>query len=78
MSNMYKSFSDLVGDTPAIELNSIIRAFGVKATMLAKLEYLNPAGASKGRVAMAMSEDAESRGSLPNTGDRYLSTPMFE
>lgn len=64
MSNIYKNFSDLVGNTPVVELNNIKRAFDVKSTILAKLEYLNPAGSAKDRVAKAMIEDAESRGLL--------------
>ena len=64
MSNIYKNFSDLVGNTPVVELNNIRRAFDVKSTILAKLEYLNPAGSAKDRVAKAMIEDAESRGLL--------------
>lgn len=61
---MYRSFSDLVGNTPIAELSNIEKCFAPKATILAKLEYLNPAGSAKDRVAKAMVEDAERRGLL--------------
>lgn len=64
MGNIYKSVSDLVGNTPIIELTNICRAFNLNARILAKLEYLNPAGSAKDRVARAMIQDAESRGLL--------------
>lgn len=64
MEKIYKNFSELVGRTPIVELGNIQRAMGVNARLLAKLEYLNPAGSAKDRVAKAMIEDAEERGML--------------
>lgn len=64
MGNIYKSVSDLVGNTPIVELTNICRALNLNARILAKLEYLNPAGSAKDRVARAMIQDAESRGLL--------------
>jgi len=61
MGKIYKGFSELVGNTPIVELGNIENDFGAKATLLAKLEYLNPAGSAKDRVARAMIEDAEER-----------------
>lgn len=64
MGKIYKGFSELVGNTPIVELTNIGNAFGIKAKLLAKLEYLNPAGSAKDRVAKAMIADAEERGLL--------------
>ena len=64
MSKIYKSVAQLVGKTPLIELCSIEKWIGAKAKILAKLEYLNPAGSVKDRVAAEMIEDAEKRGIL--------------
>ena len=64
MSKIYKSIAQLVGKTPLIELCSIEKWIGAKAKILAKLEYLNPAGSVKDRVAAEMIEDAEKRGIL--------------
>lgn len=62
--NIYKSFEKLIGNTPLLEITHIEKKLGLKATVLAKLEYLNPAGSAKDRVGLAMIEDAEKRGIL--------------
>ncbi len=60
----YQSVEELIGKTPLLELCNLERAFGLKAKVLAKLEYLNPAGSVKDRVAKKMIEDAEASGTL--------------
>ena len=64
MANIYTSADQLIGKTPLLELTHIERALGLKAKVLAKLEYLNPAGSVKDRVAKAMIDDAEEKGLL--------------
>ena len=64
MSNIYKGTLGLVGNTPLVEVTNIEKEFGLKATVLAKLEYFNPAGSVKDRIAKAMIEDAEKKGIL--------------
>lgn len=64
MSNYYKRTLDLIGNTPLVEVTNIERELGLEATVLVKLEYLNPAGSVKDRVAKAMIEDAEEKGVL--------------
>ena len=64
MSNIYTSADQLIGKTPLLELTHIEKKFGLKARILAKLEYFNPAGSVKDRVARAMIDDAEARGVL--------------
>ena len=64
MANIYTSADQLIGKTPLLELTHIEKALGLKAKMLAKLEYLNPAGSVKDRVAKAMIDDAEEKGLL--------------
>ena len=64
MSNIYKSADQLIGRTPLLELTHIEAAEGLKARVLAKLEYFNPAGSVKDRSARAMIDDAEARGRL--------------
>ena len=64
MSNIYKSADQLIGKTPLLELIHIEAAEGLKARVLAKLEYFNPAGSVKDRIAKAMIDDAEARGLL--------------
>lgn len=64
MSGIYKSFSQLIGNTPLLELENIASCHGLQAQLLAKLEYLNPAGSAKDRVARAMIADAEKKGLL--------------
>ena len=64
MANIYTSADQLVGGTPLLELSHIEKELGLKAKILAKLEYFNPAGSVKDRVAKAMIEDAEKQGKL--------------
>ncbi len=64
MSHIYKGTLDLIGHTPLVEVTSLEQALDLKATLLVKLEYLNPAGSVKDRAAKAMIEDAEARGLL--------------
>ena len=62
--SLYKSISELVGRTPLVELCCVEKECSLSANLFAKLEYLNPAGSVKDRVAKEMIEDAESRGLL--------------
>ena len=64
MSKVYKSADSLVGGTPLLELTHIENELGLKAKLLAKLEYFNPAGSVKDRIAKAMIDDAEKAGLL--------------
>lgn len=64
MANIYTSADQLIGKTPILELTHIEEKLGLKARILAKLEYLNPAGSVKDRVAKAMIDDAEAEGKL--------------
>ena len=64
MANIYKGTLDLIGNTPLVEVTNIEKDLGLEATVLVKLEYLNPAGSVKDRIAKAMIEDAEERGAL--------------
>lgn len=64
MSNIYTSADQLIGKTPLLELTHIERQHRLEARLLAKLEYLNPAGSVKDRIAKAMIDDAEARGLL--------------
>ncbi|MCR5478098.1 MAG: cysteine synthase A [Lachnospiraceae bacterium] len=64
MGKVYTSASDLVGHTPLVEVANIEKELGLQAKVLVKLEYFNPAGSVKDRIAKAMIEDAESRGVL--------------
>ena len=64
MSNIYKGTLGLIGNTPLVEVVNIEKELGLKATILAKLEYFNPAGSVKDRIAKAMIEDAEEKGLL--------------
>ena len=64
MANIYTSADQLIGKTPLLELTHIEKALGLKAKVLAKLEYLNPAGSVKDQVAKAMIDDAEEKGLL--------------
>lgn len=62
--SVYKSITDLVGNTPLLELTNYEKKYNLKAKILAKLEYFNPAGSVKDRIAKAMIEDAEKTGKL--------------
>ena len=64
MSAIYTSADQLIGHTPLLELTHIEKAHGLKAKILAKLEYFNPAGSVKDRIAKAMVDDAEAKGLL--------------
>ena len=64
MSKIYQSASDLVGKTPLLELTNIEKKLNLNVKLLAKLEYFNPAGSVKDRIAKAMIEDAEQSGKL--------------
>lgn len=64
MSKIYTSADQLIGKTPLLELTHIEKALGLKAKVLAKLEYLNPAGSVKDRIAKAMIDEAEATGKL--------------
>ncbi len=64
MSHIYSSSDQLIGGTPLLELTHIEKALGLKARILAKLEYFNPAGSVKDRIAKAMIEEAEATGKL--------------
>lgn len=73
MSKIYKSADELIGSTPLLELRNIEKAHGLKATVLAKLEYFNPAGSVKDRIAKAMLDEAEKSGKL--TKDSVIIEP---
>ena len=64
MSNIYTSADQLIGKTPLLELTHIEKSLGLKAKILAKLEYFNPAGSVKDRIAKAMIDEAEQSGKL--------------
>ena len=67
MSKIYTSVSQLIGNTPLVELTNIERELELKAKLIAKVELFNPAGSVKDRVAMAMILDAEEKGKLKNS-----------
>ena len=68
MSKIYTSITQLIGNTPLLELSHLEEAYQLQAKIIAKLEYLNPAGSIKDRIAKAMIEDAEASGKLkPNS-----------
>ncbi len=73
MSNIYTSADQLIGKTPLLELTHIEKEFGLQAKLLAKLEYFNPAGSVKDRVAKKMLDDAERAGKL--TKDSVIIEP---
>ena len=64
MANIYKGTLGLIGNTPLVEVVNIEKELGLEATILVKLEYFNPAGSVKDRIAKAMIEDAEAKGLL--------------
>ena len=64
MANIYKGTLGLIGNTPLVEVTNIEKELGLKARVLVKLEYFNPAGSVKDRIAKAMIEDAEKKGIL--------------
>jgi len=64
MKKIYRSLTELIGNTPLLELSNYNKKHNLKATIVAKLEYFNPAGSVKDRIAKAMIDDAEARGIL--------------
>jgi cysteine synthase A len=64
MAHIYKGTLELIGNTPLVEIVNVEKKLGLEATILVKLEYFNPAGSAKDRIAKAMIEDAEKRGIL--------------
>ena len=64
MANIYKGTLGLIGNTPLVEVINVEKELGLEATLLVKLEYFNPAGSVKDRIAKAMIEDAEAKGIL--------------
>ena len=64
MARIYENITELVGGTPLVKVSNYSKAHELEATVLVKLEYLNPAGSVKDRIAKAMIEDAEKRGLL--------------
>ncbi len=64
MSKIYKGTLDLIGNTPLVEVANLEKELGLEAKVLVKLEYFNPAGSVKDRIAKAMIEDAEAKGQL--------------
>ncbi|MBR6259766.1 MAG: pyridoxal-phosphate dependent enzyme, partial [Oscillospiraceae bacterium] len=64
MMSIYTSADQLIGKTPLLELSNIEKAEGLEAKVIAKLEYFNPAGSVKDRIAKAMLDDAEAKGIL--------------
>ena len=64
MSKVYKNAAELIGNTPLVEVTNIEKELGLNAKVLVKLEYFNPAGSVKDRIAKAMIEDAENSGKL--------------
>ena len=69
MGKIYKNVTEAIGGTPLVELCNMEKKYGLEATILAKLEYLNPAGSTKDRAALWMIEDAERRGLLSEGSD---------
>jgi cysteine synthase A len=61
MSKIFKGSTELIGNTPLLEVVNIEKELGLEATVLVKLEYFNPAGSVKDRIAKAMIEDAEEK-----------------
>ena len=64
MSKIYKGAIELIGNTPLVEVSNLEKELGLEAKLIVKLEYFNPAGSVKDRIAKAMIEDAEEKGQL--------------
>ena len=64
MARIYQQLTELIGNTPLLKLNRLSEKYHIKASILAKLEYFNPGGSVKDRIALAMIEDAEQKGLL--------------
>ena len=83
MAKIYKNITELIGKTPLLELSNYGKKHGLGATVIGKLEYFNPAGSVKDRIAKAMIEDAEKRGRLkpgsviiePTSGNTGIGLP---
>ena len=73
MNSVYDNIFDLIGETPMLRLNKLKERTGIKSNIIAKLEYFNPAGSIKDRVAKALIEDAENKGIL--TSDSTIIEP---
>ena len=78
MSNIYTSADQLIGKTPLLELTHIEKAHDLKAKIVAKLEYFNPAGSVKDRIAKAMIDDAEAKGLFFKGRDVDVMTAAFK
>ena len=78
MANIYKSAIELIGNTPLVEVVNVERELGLEATVLVKLEYFNPAGSVKDRIAKSMLEDAENKGLLKENDVRRTSQHFEE
>ena len=76
MSKIYTSLDQLIGRTPLLELSGVEKKFGLKAKVIAKLEYFNPAGSVKDRIAKAMLDDAEASGKLKPGGIFIATTSL--
>lgn len=68
MASIYKNLTELIGKTPLLEVGNIAKSESLKARLLVKLEYFNPGGSVKDRIALAMIEDAEKKGTLAPGG----------
>ena len=66
MSKIYKSLTDLIGNTPLLELSNYEKENNLEAKILVKLEYFNPAGSVKDRIAKKILDDAEAKGLINN------------
>ena len=85
MTKIAHSLTDLIGNTPLLELTNYNKKFAPQATIIAKLEYFNPAGSAKDRIAMAMIDAAEAQGLLqkdsviiePTSGNTGIATAAF-
>ena len=64
MTKIAKQLTELIGNTPLLELNKFSESKGIQTPIIAKVEYFNPGGSVKDRIALAMIEDAETKGIL--------------
>lgn len=80
---LHKNIDELIGHAPLLELVNIEKECELDAKIIAKVEYFNPGGSVKVRIALSMINDLENKGKnlvvlLPDTGERYLSTTLFD
>ena len=75
MARIARQLTDLVGNTPLLEFSNFNASKGLKAQVIGKLEYFNPAGSVKDRIALAMIEDAEAKGLLRPLSNRPAVIP---